>query len=94
MRVYIRRNERYADACVHECDKFGGAAVMVWGCITHHGRTELKIIEGNLNSVRYRDEILSPIVLPVITRHDNRHAFQQVNLMPHIKTIYAVLHLK
>ncbi|VDI62444.1 Hypothetical predicted protein [Mytilus galloprovincialis] len=24
MRVYRRQNERYADACVHECDRFGG----------------------------------------------------------------------
>ena len=42
---------------------------MVWVGITHHGRTELKIIECNLNAVRYRDGILSPIVLPYITRH-------------------------
>ena len=34
MRVYRRRNERYADTFVHECDKFGGGAVMVWGGIT------------------------------------------------------------
>ena len=84
MRFYRRRNERYADACVHECDKFGGGAVMVWGGITHNGRTELKIIEGNLNSVRYRDEILSPSVLPFITRHGNRHTFQQDNARCHI----------
>ena len=57
---------------------------MVWGGITHHGRTELKIIEGNLNAVRYRGEIQSPIVLLFISRHGNRHTFQQDNARCHI----------
>jgi hypothetical protein len=53
MSVYRRPNERYIDACVHECDRFGGRSVMVWAGITHCGRTDLKIVNGNLNAVRY-----------------------------------------
>ena len=30
-RVYRRRGERFADACVLERDRFGGGSVMVWG---------------------------------------------------------------
>ena len=30
-----RRGERFADACVHERDRFGGGSVMVWGGISH-----------------------------------------------------------
>ena len=76
MRVYRRPNERYINTCVHECDRFGGGSVMVWAGITHCGRTDLKIVNGNLNAVRYRDEILSAIVQPFIARHLNRHTFQ------------------
>ena len=31
IRVYQRRNERYAQCCVKERDSFGGGSVMVWG---------------------------------------------------------------
>ena len=35
---------------------------MVWGGITAHNRTQLVIIDGNLNAEKYRDEILIPVV--------------------------------
>jgi len=68
----------------HECDRFGGGGVMVWAGITHCGRTELKIVEGRLTGLRYRDEILQPIVQPFIARHGNRHTFQQDNARCHV----------
>ena len=40
--------------------------VIVWGGISHVGKTNLKLVVGNLNDIRYRDEILAPIVLPFI----------------------------
>ncbi|VDI14921.1 Hypothetical predicted protein [Mytilus galloprovincialis] len=42
MRVYRRQNQRYADACVHECDRFGGGGdrVMFWAGITLCGSTD------------------------------------------------------
>jgi hypothetical protein len=51
-RVYRRCEERYADVCMVERDRFGGGSVMVWGGITY----------GNLNAVQYRDYILSTVV--------------------------------
>lgn len=69
-RVYRRRNERCAQACVQERDRFGGgASVMVWGGISHDHRTALVIIHGGLNATRYRDEILQPHVLPYANAH-------------------------
>ena len=59
-RVYRRRNERYADCCVIERDRFGGGSVMVWGGRSYWRRMQLHIIRGNLNVIRYLDEILSP----------------------------------
>jgi hypothetical protein len=50
---------------------------MVWGGISHVGKTNLKIVVGNLNVIRYRDEILAPIVLPFIRTHHFNHIFQQ-----------------
>jgi transposase len=64
--IYRRRRERFADGCVKETDRFGGGGVMVWGGISHVGKTNLKRVVGNLNVIRYCDEILAPIVLPFI----------------------------
>jgi len=83
-RVYRRRGERLSDACVQETDRFGGGSVMVWGGVSHNGCTELKIVAGNLNAVRYRDEILQPVVLPFCRRHHFNHVFQQDNAGCHV----------
>ena len=57
-RVYRRRGERFADACVVERDRCGGGSVMVWGGIAHGIKSQLIIVAGNMTAVRYRDEIL------------------------------------
>lgn len=82
--MYRRRGERFSDACVQETDRFGGGSVMVWGGISHTERTELKIVAGNLNAVRYRDEILQPLVLPFLRRHRFNHVLQQDNARCHV----------
>ena len=79
MRIYRRRRERFADGCVNKTDRFEDGGVMVWGGISHVGRTKLKIVDRNLNGIRYRDEILAPIVLPFIRTHFFNHVFQQDN---------------
>ena len=37
-----------------------GGIVMVWDGVSQHHRTELVVIAGNLNAVRYREDILLP----------------------------------
>ena len=49
-RVYRRKGERYADCCVIERDRFGGGSVMVWAGICGCHRTNLIIVDGNLNA--------------------------------------------
>ena len=66
IRVWRRRGERYADATVREHDRYGGGSVMVWGGINHHQRTPLYRVDGNLTGIRYRDEILRPLVIPAL----------------------------
>ena len=80
-RVYRRRNERFAQNCIQEADRFGGGSVMVWAAICFNGRTDLVHIQGTLNGVRYRDEILAPHVIPFVNA--NNVIFQQDNARPH-----------
>uniref|UniRef100_A0A674E0K0 Tc1-like transposase DDE domain-containing protein n=1 Tax=Salmo trutta TaxID=8032 RepID=A0A674E0K0_SALTR len=68
--VYCRRSERYTEACTLEWDRFGGGgSVMIWGGVSKHHRTELVVIAGNLNAVRYREDILLPHVVPFLQAH-------------------------
>ena len=64
-RVWRRPGERYLPVNVVEHDRFGGQSVMVWAGISVDGRTDLYVIRnGALTGLRYRDEILDPIVRP------------------------------
>ena len=60
IRVDRRRNERFALNCVVGVDNFGGGSVMMWAAISYARNTQLVTVQGNLNVVRYRDEILKP----------------------------------
>ena len=42
---------------------------MVWGGMSQHHRTELVVNAGNLNAVRYREDILLPHVVPFLQAH-------------------------
>ena len=86
-RVYRRRGERFSGACVLETDRFGGGSVMIWDGISHVERTDLKVIDGNLNAARYRDEIIVPIVLPFLRRHRFSHIVQHDNARCHVARV-------
>ena len=65
-------------------DRFGGGSVMVWGGIAYGRRTQLHNLRGNLNAIRYRDEILSHL-LPFLQQHNL--TLQQDNARPHVARI-------
>ena len=81
-RVYRCSDERYTDACVKQTDRFRGGWVMVRAGINYNRKTNLVIINGNLNAQRYRDEILAPVVIPYVNANPNA-IFQQDNARPH-----------
>ena len=81
-RVYRRRGERFGDACVVERDRFGGGSVMVWGGIAHGIKSQLIIVAGNMTAVRYRDEILRPVAVPLVQQRNL--ILQQDNARPHV----------
>jgi transposase len=66
---------------------FGGGSVMVWGGITATGRTPLVVVNGNLNAVRYRDEILQTHVIPFINAQQRHITFQHDNARPHVARV-------
>lgn len=82
VRVYRRKGERFAEACVRERDRFGGGGVMVWGGIMGGRKTRLIVVRGNMNAARYINEILTPEVIPFLRRH-GPGIFQQDNARPH-----------
>ena len=55
---------------------------MVWAGIAHRQRTPLHFIDGNLNAQKYRDEILTPIVVPFVQQHNV--TFQHDNARLHV----------
>ena len=42
---------------------------MVWGGVSQHHRSELVVIAGNCNAVRYREDVLLPHVVPFLQAH-------------------------
>ena len=44
---------------------------MVWGGIAHGIKSQLIIVAGNMTAVRYRDEILRPVAVPLVQQSDS-----------------------
>ena len=47
-----------------EHDRFGSGLVIVWGSIAYGFKSPLVVINGTMNAVKYRDEVLAPHVVP------------------------------
>jgi hypothetical protein len=54
---------------------------MVWTGICHDGRTQLKIVQGTLNDVIYRDDILDALALPFLQQRSFDHVIQHSNAL-------------
>jgi transposase len=59
--------------------------VMVWGCIWYHGRSELCIVDGTVNSNKYM-EILRDYLLPSMPSSSN-FLFMHDNARPHVANV-------
>ncbi|MBN3281678.1 TCB1 transposase, partial [Polyodon spathula] len=84
-RVWCCVGERFADVNFVNRVSHGGSGVMVWAGISYGQRTQLHFIDGNLNTQRYCDKILRPIVMPFIRCH--HLMFQYDNAQPHVARI-------
>ena len=70
-----------------ESDHFGGGSVMVWAGICLDGRTQLSIVQVTLNAVKYRADILDPIVLPFLQQRHFDQVFQHYNARCHVARV-------
>ena len=57
--------------------------MMVWARISYGYRTQLGVIDGNLNAQKYRDRVLAPHV-PLLQNHGVISVLQQDNARPHV----------
>ena len=58
---------------------------MVWGGIAHGIKSQLIIVAGNMTAVRYRDEILRPVAVPLVQQRNL--ILQQDNARPHVDRV-------
>ena len=86
--VYQHRNERYAQCCVREWDRFGGGSVMVWWCIMGNVKTDFVIVQDNLNAQRYVN-LLNNNLLPFMQNFGPGLTFQHDNARPHTALVTA-----
>ncbi|KAI3361578.1 hypothetical protein L3Q82_013721, partial [Scortum barcoo] len=78
--------ENVLPACnILQHDRFGSGSVMVWGGISLGGRTALHVLaRGSLTAIRYRDEILRPLVRPYAGVVGPGFLLMQDNARPHV----------
>ncbi|KAL0204673.1 hypothetical protein M9458_002691, partial [Cirrhinus mrigala] len=79
------RGECSAACNILQHDRFGSGSVMVWGGISLEGRTALHVLaRGSLTAIRYRDEILRPLVRPYAGAVGPGSLLMQDNARPHV----------
>ena len=69
---------------MYESGRCGAGSVKVCAGICHDDRTQLKIVQGTLNAVKYRDDILDPINLRFLQQQNFDHVFQHDNAKCHV----------
>ena len=83
--VWRRTGQRMDENNIVERDRYGGGSIMIWGgiLVCHSGKTELVTVNGHLNARPYCDEIIIPIVIPVLQKR-RADIFQQDNAHCHV----------
>ena len=92
MRVWRRRGERFADACVQERDSHRGGSVCIWGGIGINEKTDIVHFNGNINGAVYINDVINPHVVPLSVRRPDM-IFMQDNARPHNANI-TLAHLR
>ena len=84
IRIFRRRRERFADNCLIERGRFGSGSV--WGGIMGRRKTNLIVVQGNLNAQGYINQILQPEAVPFLRRHGPAILMHD-NARPHVARI-------
>ncbi|GBM60392.1 hypothetical protein AVEN_156951-1 [Araneus ventricosus] len=76
--------ESQGHAIGRQRDHYRGGGLLVWAGIATNGRTDLYVFAGgSITAVRYRDEILHPLVRPFIPTMGTDAIFMDDNARPH-----------
>uniref|UniRef100_A0AAZ3Q5H5 Transposase n=1 Tax=Oncorhynchus tshawytscha TaxID=74940 RepID=A0AAZ3Q5H5_ONCTS len=78
-RVWRRHGERSAACNILQHDRFGGGVAFLWGATHLH-----VLARGSLTAIRYRDEILRPLVRPYAGVVGPGFLLLQDNARPHV----------
>ncbi|GFW49907.1 transposable element Tcb2 transposase [Trichonephila clavipes] len=81
-RVWRRTGQRSDPAFIVERHTAISQGVTVWGAISWDTRSSLVVLQGTLSARRYVDDILTPIVLPMLSSRPGA-IYQQDNARPH-----------
>ncbi|GFW65791.1 DDE_3 domain-containing protein [Trichonephila clavipes] len=81
-RVWRRTGQRSDPAFIVERHTAISQVVTVWGAISWDTRSSLVVLQGTLTARRYVDDILTPIVLPMLSSRPGA-IYQQDNARPH-----------
>ncbi|GFV57868.1 transposable element Tcb1 transposase [Trichonephila clavipes] len=81
-RVWRRTGQRSDPAFIVERHTAISQGVTVWGAISWDTRSSLVVLQGTLTARRYVDDILTPIVLPMLSSHPGA-IYEQDNARPH-----------
>ncbi|GFX91276.1 transposable element Tcb1 transposase [Trichonephila clavipes] len=81
-RVWRRTGQRSDPAFIVERHTAISQGVTVWGVISWDTRSSLVVLQGTLTARRYVDDILTPIVLPMLSSRPGA-IYQQDNARPH-----------
>ncbi|GFV76563.1 transposable element Tc1 transposase [Trichonephila clavipes] len=81
-RVWRRTGQRSDPAFIVERHTAISQGVTVWGAISWDTRSSLVVLQGILTAPRYVDDILTPIVLPMLSSRPGA-IYQQDNARPH-----------
>lgn len=66
VRVWSPSSIHFHDRNIVEVQTFGGGNVMVWGGIRAYTKIPLVLMNGNLNSERYLNEVLATRNVPLV----------------------------
>ncbi|GFU23230.1 DDE_3 domain-containing protein [Trichonephila clavipes] len=77
-----RTGQRSDPAFIVERHTAISQGVTVWGAISWDTRSSLVVLQGTLTARRYVDDILTPIVLPMLSSRPGA-IYQQDNARPH-----------
>ncbi|GFU71804.1 transposable element Tcb2 transposase [Trichonephila clavipes] len=81
-RVWRRTGQRSDPAFIVKRHTAISQGVTVWGAISWDTRSSLVVLQGTLTARRYVDDILTPIVLPMLSSRPGA-IYQQDNARPH-----------